>query len=93
LAQEIKKKTEAYIQQHRMLPKVVLLESHGVITFGSTSEAVMAAMCMAVKAARIFSGAAALGGPKFLSQDAIDRISGRKDEHYRQAALTRSREV
>jgi hypothetical protein len=44
-----------------------------------------------VKAARIFAGAAALGGPVFLSQEVIDRIGGRKDEHYRQAALTSTR--
>ena len=88
LGQAIKKKTDAYIQENQALPKVVLLESHGVITFGATPEAVKAAMFMAVKAARIFTGAAALGGPVFLSKETIDRISGRRDEHYRQAALT-----
>jgi rhamnose utilization protein RhaD (predicted bifunctional aldolase and dehydrogenase) len=88
LAQAIRKKTEAYLSEYGTLPKVVLLESHGIITFGATPEAVKAAMYMAVKAARIFVGAAALGGPVFLSQDTIDRIGGRKDEHYRQAALT-----
>jgi rhamnose utilization protein RhaD (predicted bifunctional aldolase and dehydrogenase) len=92
LGQAIRKETETYIHKYQHLPKVVLLESHGVITFGSTPEAVKAAMYMAVKAARIFLGAAALGGPKFLSRDTIDRIGGRRDEHYRQAALTRARE-
>jgi rhamnose utilization protein RhaD (predicted bifunctional aldolase and dehydrogenase) len=91
LGQEIRRKTEAYIERYGALPKVVLLQSHGVITFGPTPEAVKAAMYMAVKAARIFAGAAALGGPVFLSQEVIDRIGGRKDEHYRQAALTSTR--
>lgn len=89
LGQEIKKKTEAFVALQGSLPKVVLLESHGVITFGATPEAVKAAMYMAVKSARIFAGAAALGGPIFLTKETIDRIGGRRDEHYRQAALTR----
>lgn len=91
LGQAIKKQTDAFIKEHQTQPKVVLLQSHGVITFGATSEAVKSAMYMAVKAARIFIDAAALGGPVFLSKDTIDRISGRRDEHYRQAALTRAR--
>ena len=66
---------------------MILLESHGVITLGASPEAVKAAMFMAVKAARIFAGAAALGGPVFLSDATVARIGGRKDEHYRQAAL------
>lgn len=90
LGQAIRSKTQSYLERHQILPKVVLLESHGVITFGATPEAVKAAMYMVVKAARIFIGAAALGGPHFLSKETIDRISGRRDEHYRQAALTRT---
>jgi rhamnose utilization protein RhaD (predicted bifunctional aldolase and dehydrogenase) len=92
LGQAIKKNTEAYVETHQALPKVVLLQSHGVITFGATPEAVKSAMYMAVKAARIFAGAASLGGPAFLSKETIERIGGRKDEHYRQAALMRSKE-
>ena len=91
LGQAIRRKTQEYVVRYESLPKVILLESHGIITFGSTPEAVKAAMYMAVKAARIFAGAAALGGPVFLSQKTIDRIGGRKDEHYRQAALTKAR--
>jgi rhamnose utilization protein RhaD (predicted bifunctional aldolase and dehydrogenase) len=87
LGQEIRKQTEAFMRQHETVPRVVLLENHGVITLGASPEAVKAAMFMAVKAARIFVGAAALGGPVFLSDATIDRIGGRKDEHYRQAAL------
>jgi rhamnose utilization protein RhaD (predicted bifunctional aldolase and dehydrogenase) len=91
LGQEIRRRTEAFVALHGSLPKVVLLESHGVITFGATPEAVKAAMYMAVKSARIFAGAAALGGPIFLTENTINRIGGRRDEHYRQAALTRAR--
>ena len=44
-------------------------------------------MYMADKAARIFIGAAALGGPRFLEPEQVDRIANRIDEHYRQRAL------
>ncbi len=42
---------------------------------------------MADKAARIFLGAAALGGPNFLSPEDIRRIDTRLDEAYRQRVL------
>jgi len=44
-------------------------------------------MLMAEKAAKIFTGAAALGGPVFLSRENIARIAGRPDEAYRQRVL------
>jgi len=45
------------------------------------------AMLMMDKAARIFAGAAAMGGPRFLTAAQVARIAGRIDEHYRQRAL------
>ena len=33
------------------------------------------------------AGAAALGGPRFLTPAQVDRIASRIDEHYRQRAL------
>ena len=48
----------------------------------------MAATLMAVKAAEIFAGAAAIAGePQFLTTEQVERIAGRPDEHYRQNAL------
>ncbi len=69
------------------LPRVILLGNHGVITLGASPQAVMAAMLMVDKAARIFAGAAALGGPEFLGDGDVNRIANRLDEHYRQRAL------
>lgn len=90
LAKEIRSQIQSYLSHYGCLPKVILLESHGIITFGATPEALKSAMFMAVKAAKIFVGAAALGGPVFLAQETIDRIAGRTDEHYRQAVLNGS---
>ena len=69
------------------LPRVVLLASHGVITLGGTPQSVLAAMLMTDKAARIFTGAVALGGPDYLSDADVHRLANRADEHYRQRAL------
>jgi ribulose-5-phosphate 4-epimerase/fuculose-1-phosphate aldolase len=66
---------------------VVLLENHGIITLGRSVEAVLAAMLMAEKAAQIWLGAAALGGPKFMTQQDIRRIAGRPDEDVRRKVL------
>lgn len=87
LALVIKKGAEAYAEKYRVPPRVILLENHGLIALGSSPEAVLAATFMCVKAADIFLGAAALGGPVFLSEEHVKRISGRSDEHYRQKVL------
>lgn len=87
LAQTIRRQTEAFIQKHQRQPRVILMQNHGIITLGATWQAVLAAMLIAEKAARIFSGAAALGGPVFMSRENVQRIAGRPDEAYRQREL------
>lgn len=87
LAQEIRRQTEAFIKKYQRQPRVILLGSHGIITLGRTPEAVMSAMLMAEKSAKIWVGAASVGGPVFLSEANVQRIAGRPDEHYRQRAL------
>ena len=87
LAQLIRERTELYRQTHGIMPRVILLQSHGIITFGSSAAAVKTAMFMASKAAQIFVGSLPLGGPVFMAQSDIDRIAGRRDEHHRQRAL------
>lgn len=87
LSQVIQKGCETFIAQYGSNPRVILLENHGLITLGTTPAAVTAAMSMADKAARIFTGAATLGGPQFLTPQQVHRIANRIDEHYRQRAL------
>ncbi len=87
LAQAIRGQTEVFIKKHQRPPRVVLLESHGIITLGRTPEAVLAAMLMAEKAAVIWTGAAALGGPVFMTPEHVARIAGRPDEAVRRQAL------
>ncbi len=87
LARKIRQQTNGFMKKHRRPPRVLLLENHGLIALGRTTEAVWAAMLMAEKAASIWLGAATLGGPKFLSQKQVHRIAWRPDEAVRRKAL------
>src|SRR5437660_1179712 len=53
LAKKIRDELLSFQVQHGKLPRVILLENHGVITVGSSVQAVRAAMLMTVKAAEI----------------------------------------
>ncbi|MCK6475433.1 MAG: class II aldolase/adducin family protein [Phycisphaerales bacterium] len=87
LAEAIRLRVDEHMERRGGPPRVILLASHGVITVGSTSDAVLAAMLMVTKSADIWVGAAALGGPNFLSDADVRRIAGRSDEEYRRRAL------
>ena len=87
LAREIRRTVEAFIQQHGRPPRIILMENHGIIALGKTPNAVMAGTLMAEKAAQVFLGAAALGGPQFMTSEHVARIAGRPDEKYRQNEL------
>ncbi len=87
LARAIRGGVAEFRETSGMLPRVILLANHGVITLGRSPQAVLAAMLMVDKAARIFAGAAALGGPEFLREADVHRIASRTDEHHRQRAL------
>jgi len=87
LAQAIRRETGAFVRKHQRVPRVILLQNHGIITLGGTWQSVLAAMLMAEKAARIFIGAAQLGGPLFMSDETVARIATRPDELYRQRVL------
>lgn len=87
LAQAIRRGARTFIQRNKYLPRVILLKNHGIITIGRTPEAVLAATLMAEKAAQVWVGAAALGGPTFLRDEDVKRISGRPDELIRQRLM------
>jgi rhamnose utilization protein RhaD (predicted bifunctional aldolase and dehydrogenase) len=87
LAKAIRGATAEFIARHGKPPRVILLENHGLIAPAEKPGGVLAATLMAAKAAEIFTGAAALGGPVFLTESDVRRIEGRQDEHYRRKAL------
>jgi rhamnose utilization protein RhaD (predicted bifunctional aldolase and dehydrogenase) len=87
LSQAIRREVVAFVKRTGRDPKIILLQNHGIIAVGSSPKAVLGSLLMAEKAAEIFVGAAALGGPVFLTSAQCERIAGRPDEHYRQKML------
>lgn len=87
LAREVRSRTQRFIDKHNMPPKVILLQSHGLIALGQTAREVEQITMMAVKAARIMLGTFAAGGPRFLSEAEIAHLWRRPDEIYRRAIL------
>ena len=87
LARAIRERTLAFMRTHGRVPRVILLENHGIITLGRTAEATLASMLMAEKTAAIWVTAAALGGPVFMTPDAVARIATRPDEAHRRRIL------
>jgi rhamnose utilization protein RhaD (predicted bifunctional aldolase and dehydrogenase) len=87
LAREIRDRTQAFVTKFKTFPRLILLQNHGLIALGSTPNAVLAATLMAAKSAEIFLGAAAIGGPNFMTEAQVARIAGRADEAHRQKEL------
>jgi rhamnose utilization protein RhaD (predicted bifunctional aldolase and dehydrogenase) len=87
LAREIRDRTQSFITKFNTTPRLILLQNHGLIALGSTPNAVLAATLMAAKAAEIFAGAAAIGGPNFMTDAHVARIASRADEAHRQKEL------
>lgn len=87
LAQAIRDAVKKHLADYGRPPRVILMENHGIITLGRSVEAVLSAMLMAEKTAIIWLGAAALGGPNFMSPENVARISGRPDEAHRRKIL------
>jgi rhamnose utilization protein RhaD (predicted bifunctional aldolase and dehydrogenase) len=87
LAQKIMEETDKFVAAENRPPRIILLQSHGLIAIGATTGSVLAATLMAEKAARIFLGSASLGGAVGLKPKHVTRIDSRPDEHYRQKML------
>jgi len=75
LAREIRAKVNLYVRRSiGRPPRLILLQNHGIIALGSTPQNVLSTVLMAEKAARVFVGAARLGGPTFMTQPMVMRI-------------------
>jgi len=87
LARKVKELIDAYVETHQEMPKVVLMQNHGLIALGKKAQEVENITAMAVKAARILQGTYAFGGPHFLSAKNVQRIHTRPDELYRRKRI------
>ena len=77
-----------FIDRNRRIPKVILMENHGVIALGSTPKDVLNATQMLVKTCRILAQTLTAGGPRFLSNAHVQRIDQRPDELTRRRDFT-----
>lgn len=69
------------------VPRLILMENHGIIALGRTPQQVLNITQMAVKTCRIIAATVAGGGPRFLTPEQVDRIDKRPDELRRRDAL------
>ena len=83
LARAVRDAIDGYLEEYRETPKVVLLQNHGLFVLGKTASEVENITAMYVKTARVILGAYALGGPRFMTPQAVERIHTRPDESYR----------
>lgn len=87
LAREMYQRLHRYIDEYGERPKTILMQNHGLTVLAPTAQQVENITAMAVKTARILYGTYAFGGPNFFSQQSVDRIHTRPDEHYRQKII------
>lgn len=87
LAREVSDGAKRYAECWGESPKTIFMRNHGFIALGKSAKQVLQISQMAVKSAEILSGAFAVGTPRFMTDEQVDRIAGRDDEHYRQKIL------
>src|SRR5262245_8276124 len=72
LAREIAERTRAAMEKEGFVPRLILLQNHGIIALGASAQEVLGCILMATKAAAIFMGAAAMGGPNFMTSQHVE---------------------
>ena len=93
LSLSIREEIDRYKAEFGRVPKVILLQNHGLIALGKSAAEVLRITAMFVKMARIILGAYTMGGPHFLSQMDVERIDTRPDELYRRRMLAEKAEA
>jgi len=87
LAQGIRREIISYLVTGNGQPRIILIQSHGLIALGGSVNAVLIARLMAEKAACIFPSASHVSQPTVLTSEIMDRIGIRTDEQHRQRIL------
>ncbi len=83
LAREVRRRVADYVESERVLPRVLMMQNHGLIVLGDSPKAVKSCTDMTEKASQVLVGTYALGGPRFMEPRDVDRIFTRPDEAYR----------
>jgi len=80
LATALREAISEFMDAKRRVPRVILMENHGVIALGSTTQEVLNVTQMLVKTCRILAGTLAASGPRFLAPENVQRVDNRPDE-------------
>lgn len=83
LARTVRRTLEAHLDAYGEAPKTIFLQNHGLIAVGRSAGEVESITAMCVKACRVLSGAAALGGPHFMTDEDVRVIYKHPGELYR----------
>jgi len=89
---ELARAIVAAVDRHRArrdgaVPKMIVMQNHGLIALGASATEAVNVTAMAVKAARIRLGALAAGGIRPLGDAITEHLLNRPDEKYRIALL------
>jgi rhamnose utilization protein RhaD (predicted bifunctional aldolase and dehydrogenase) len=83
LARAVRRSLESYLDRYGVTPRSILMQNHGLIAVGKTASEVESITAMNVKSARVLLGTAAFGGPRFLTEEDVNRIYTHPGEAYR----------
>jgi ribulose-5-phosphate 4-epimerase/fuculose-1-phosphate aldolase len=67
--------------RNKSVPRVILVQNHGAIILGATNAGLLGSIDALLKYAELFTAASLLGGPVFLTPQAITQI----EQHHRGA--------
>lgn len=87
LARGVRGELNEYVNREGRTPRVILMENHGIIALGNTARQVLNITEMFVKSCRILAIALNAGGPRYLTQQQVQRIDNRPDEQRRREDL------
>ena len=87
LARAVRAQALSYSDTYGVPPKTIYLQNHGFIALGGSASEVESIHQMADKAAGVLTAALALGEPKTLSPENVERIYTWPAEKFRQKAL------
>ena len=79
LAKEVRRRMVLWRDRFKTVPKVVLVQNHGMFVLGKTRAELVQITEMMIKAAQVFIGAAVLGGPVFLTPNNVTQIENLKE--------------
>ncbi|MEM1058301.1 MAG: class II aldolase/adducin family protein [Verrucomicrobiota bacterium] len=74
LALRVRNEVEYFHTRYGSAPRIILLENHGVYVLAGSAREALCTLLNLEKCARIFIGAAALGGPVFLEREQVDYL-------------------